>query len=253
TRAYSGTNLGAYRQGGSSATKRLIRVDDSQIAITSYVYYRAYEAMTAVSTGTNPFPTVAQVSAGIQVYYPYAGTPLSWIVIGTPRAFALYICSTTGAMDTFARTMFFGDLARVTKPADTYHCMIGTEGFPASGFYLSRAASGTYGPVLAQISSVGGVNASSLGARYPCTASGNLHLFDAPAVSEQATTVLRGFLPGMLSCVQAPVHNGGASALVPGAILSDITGVTGRVAIMGAATGAATDCAMLLDEDWGDT
>ena len=254
TRPCSGTNLGVYRQGGSSATKRYLRADDTTIVSTSYANFRAYEAMTAVSTGTGPFPTSTQAPNAVQIYYPTSGTTNQWLLVGTPRAFALLISPDPASLTSGCRAFFFGDTARTTKPADTYNALItGADGWPTSSFYMPRAYTGAAGAVTAQIASVGGTNSASLGAVYPCAASGGLNLADAPAVYETATTVLRGFLPGMLAAVQAPVHNGGASALPPGAILSGITGVTGRVVVLGAAVGAASDCVMLLDEDWGDT
>lgn len=254
TRPYSGSNLGVYRQGGSSSTKRYLRCSDAAVASTSYVDYRGYEAMTAVSAGTGPFPTSAQAPSAVQIYYPASGSTNAWMLLGTPRAFVLVISSSAGSLDAACRVFFFGDAARAAKPGDTYTAMIvAGEGWPTSGVYMPRAHTGSPGAISAAMWSIAGPNVVSIGAAYPCVASGGLNLADAPAVVEQASLVLRGFIPGMLATVQSPVHNGGASALMPGDILSNITGVVGRVVIVAAAVGSPSDCVFLLDEDWGDT
>lgn len=54
-KAFTGTNLAAYRSG--SGNRFYMRVDDTQ---STYGRARAYRTMTAISTGTNQFPTNTQ-------------------------------------------------------------------------------------------------------------------------------------------------------------------------------------------------
>lgn len=69
TKPYSGTNLAAYKQSIAQVTGALLRVDDTA-AQTARVL--AYESMTGISAGTNPFPTDAQQTGGL--YWPKSST-----------------------------------------------------------------------------------------------------------------------------------------------------------------------------------
>ncbi|MBY0464095.1 MAG: hypothetical protein K2W33_04050, partial [Burkholderiales bacterium] len=143
TRPYSGTNIGVYRQGGTASHKRYLRVYDHNVVAANYVAYaRGYESMTSVSTGTGPFPTVAQVAGnGAGAAFPYDYTTdapatqyRAWVLLGTPRFFILYaqtngVIYGTGitaapplasALHTQAQCFAFGELADVTKAADAY-------------------------------------------------------------------------------------------------------------------------------------
>ena len=59
TKAFSGTNLAAYRTG--AGIRDYLRVSDSSATATRVI---GYENMTAISTGTGPFPTTTQMSGG---------------------------------------------------------------------------------------------------------------------------------------------------------------------------------------------
>lgn len=63
TRPYSGTNLAAFKQ-GAGGNNRLLRVFDGGSDSYGYrrIAVRGYEAMTAISTGTGPFPTTGMIS-----------------------------------------------------------------------------------------------------------------------------------------------------------------------------------------------
>jgi hypothetical protein len=87
TRPYSGTNLGAYRQGGSASHKRYLRVYDGSTTADSSYYVRAYEAMTAISTGTGPFPTTAQSAGNGVAQFGAQAAVQSWCIVGTPALF----------------------------------------------------------------------------------------------------------------------------------------------------------------------
>jgi len=63
TRPYTGTNLAAFKQ-GAGGNNRLLRVFDGGNDSFGFrrIAVRGYEAMTAISTGTGPFPTTGMIS-----------------------------------------------------------------------------------------------------------------------------------------------------------------------------------------------
>ena len=81
----------------------------------------AYTAMTAVSTGTGPFPTTAQVSGGTvwaKTMASYYGTdPRPWYIIGDERGF--YFCN----VPHYAGALYFGDILP-EKAGDPYACYL---------------------------------------------------------------------------------------------------------------------------------
>lgn len=89
TKPYAGTNLGAFRQGGGN--QHYLRVDDTATSASRVV---AYEAMTAISAGTGPFPTSAQFSGGLYMQRSSTtdGTnPREWILIADDKTFYLWV------------------------------------------------------------------------------------------------------------------------------------------------------------------
>lgn len=96
TRPYSGTNLAAFQQ-GAGGNGRLLRVSDSGNDTTGArrIAVRAYEGMTAISTGTGPFPTVAMISGnGSSVSYRSASSSASampWRMYATQSFFHLLV------------------------------------------------------------------------------------------------------------------------------------------------------------------
>lgn len=265
TRPYSGTNVGAYRQGGASATKRYLRVYDGTIATELAFYLRGYEAMTAVSTGTGPFPTSTQAPGnGVSHAAPSpSGANPPWAVVGTPRAF-YFLCAANGTYaagaplsvgDTYQA--FFGDPARVQKISDPYACMVSaSQVFPGGGspLYIARNHSGAAGAGAVSLGSPTKASSSylSIGAPFPDPVTGGITLGDAWGVVQDAAPVaLRGFMPGQLSCWQSIASDDGV--LRPGVPFTNVTGVTGRVLMACNTNYPNTGSVLLLDEDWGDT
>lgn len=120
---FSGTGLAVYKSASPAAHGQFLRVAD-----TTAEYARAigYENMTAVSTGTGPFPTSAQVSGG---YYwgksdETSGTnAVPWVFASDGRMFYLFpqasFVSSSGAGRSFS-TIVFGDLAPESPAGDPY-------------------------------------------------------------------------------------------------------------------------------------
>lgn len=264
TRPFSGKNMGAYRQGGSSSTKRYLRVYDGTATTEQVFYTRGYEAMTAISTGTGPFPTTSQLAGnGAAHGAPVGGTSNKpWVVVGTPRAFyLLYAANGTyeaGALLTAGDTFqaFFGDPARVQKINDAYACVSsGSASFPGGSnqLYVARSHTGAAGALPASlVSPTASGGYMSLGAAFPDPATGGITLSDSWAVVQaEGSITLRGFMPGLLSCWQDITSN--EVILRPGATLSNIPGVTGRMVMACTTNYPRTGALLTLDEDWGDT
>lgn len=101
TQPFTGTNKGAFLQPAGS-NGFYLRVDDSN-AQNSQV--RGYETMSDVDTGTNLFPTNAQITVGSGPYF-YKSSAAS----STARAWVAFVCK--GSIALFVNT----DGANVTQP-----------------------------------------------------------------------------------------------------------------------------------------
>lgn len=101
---YTATNQRAYAQGSGSNGFKLA-VDDTNVGYTSV---RGYMAMTAITTGTDPFPTTAQTTSSTW-FKSDSATARQWVAWGDAKRFWL-------AIDVFGDTtsgmvlMHFGDL-----------------------------------------------------------------------------------------------------------------------------------------------
>lgn len=119
SKAFSGTNLAAYKSSDVAATGCLLRVDDTG---TTTAAVRGYETMSDINTGAGPFPTVAQSATG---YYLLKSDTAStatrqWMLVGDSRAFYLWVRYYNGNS---AFTHFFGDLVSYRTP-DAYACAL---------------------------------------------------------------------------------------------------------------------------------
>lgn len=118
SKAFTGTNLRCYKSTDPTSTGCYLRVSDPAGDSMRLI---AYTAMTAVSTGTGPFPTTAQVNGGVgwgkTMASTYGSDARPWYVIGDERGF--YFCS----VPHFFGAQYFGDLVP-TKPGDAYACYL---------------------------------------------------------------------------------------------------------------------------------
>lgn len=123
TAPYTGTNLIAFKE-GAGGNNRFLRVFDggADTSTNRVIKVRAYENMTAISTGTGPCPTTGQLGGnGATLPYFYAGrvepNP-SWVMVATSSFFHLLVESGDGATypEYMAFGAFFSDL-----PGDTFN------------------------------------------------------------------------------------------------------------------------------------
>lgn len=122
------TGLYVFRQG--TGNQRYFRVDDSQTAMDTgnnrVIYVRGYEAMTDINTGTNPFPTVAQVNAsGPALRYRstthYTGYLPTWEIYADATTCLIFLDTAGGPTSPWAEraTGYFGQFDSI-MPGDTY-------------------------------------------------------------------------------------------------------------------------------------
>lgn len=107
TKTFTGTNQAAYTQGAGSNGFKLA-VDDTNVG---YALVRGYEAMTAVATGTQPFPTVAQQALATYCWHKSdAAVARAWVAWGDERGFRIAI-DIAGVVNSTGMCVFhFGDV-----------------------------------------------------------------------------------------------------------------------------------------------
>lgn len=120
---YSGTNLAAYRSlNHADHDGCVLYVDDTSLTVART---RGYGAMTDISTGTDPFPTDAQLSGGFywgKVSNSGINTDRQWVLIADDRRFTLAVAY-SDVYPAGAVSWCFGRLA-ATGPVDEWASML---------------------------------------------------------------------------------------------------------------------------------
>lgn len=218
SKAFSGTNAASYKQGAASGADCYLDVNDNAAgaAGAQEANVRGYEAMTAVATGTGPFPTTSQqASPGLYIRKSATAdaTARDWLVIADDKTFHLFI--QTGDNAGRYANFSFGEIYSF-KSADAYRAAI--VGHTASGTALgaldvtamstaaTTAFAGLYVPRVAAGTGTSvspcllGVGTSLYGAPFvgPNAADGNVYL-SRLFLGDAATTAggLRGYLRGV--------------------------------------------------------
>jgi len=149
TKPYSGANKAVYRP--PSGNQFYLRVDDSGLdaPVGGSARVTAYESMTTVDVGTNPFPSAAQGqgSAGYILWHKnmtVAGTGGAWRMVVTDTFMWLWVRAQT---NTTSGTGFvvsgFGDVPS-KKSGDAFNTIIlGSLGATYVGSYLQTAIEST--------------------------------------------------------------------------------------------------------------
>lgn len=234
TKAFSGTNFAAYRQGAGSMC--YLRVDDRTGSFK--VKMRGYESMTDIDTGVNAFPTTAQLANGVHAAIGIATTPAKkpWIVVADNKRFYLWVgvsLTTTddiSASTTWQALFFFGDIISF-RPGDTYCCQImgsdsasnGTERFGLAGAltsvnagsFIVRDAAQAEGSVnnSKYYDYYGGNSSATIGSAtcvaYPDPITGGINLSRIHVSNGATVKGIRGRLPGVFAPLNAlPGENG---------------------------------------------
>ena len=222
TAAFTGANLLALQQGAGGNGRILRCFDGSYDASTMRrIYLRGYESMTAISTGTGPFPTTGQLTGnGASALYGYlnaADTPaVAWECYATSSFFHMFISWVGGGVTTYREWFGFGTFESL-KPGDTYadvllagraqndqsgHVGVYSQGqtFADSpmGIYIARSDTGAAGAKFGLYVAAHNANASYFGgsSSYPLpTRVDNALVMSRPEVWCDGQQ--RGYIPGI--------------------------------------------------------
>ena len=264
----SGTTTYCFRQGGNETFKRFLRVSDSAVTSNNAFYTRAYEAMTAVSTGTGLFPSTATYAGnGIETQMMDGGAIATsaarqWFLVGTARSF--YFCfdmygygtagagsvnplTTPGLIKLYTGGFFFGDLNNVAKPGDQYAQYLCLSAYGPLNFVPQNCMPRLHSGVAGAVEGARVAGAAMTGMVYPSPSTGGLTVLSRAAVFD--TEAVRGTMPGALVIGERPT-----AATTPvngGTIFTGIPGITGR-SLLALGQPINSDFLLALDEDWGE-
>ena len=214
----SGTKA-VFRNSSTTGSGMYLQVDNTVAA--NYGLCQAYESMTDVDTGVNPF---IESYTGVYMYSSYnTGTEeRPWILIADDRYFTLITwvdlaaASLISTARSFISTLFFGDGISL-HASDSYFCILaGTTGAYYSrpyalGYSTSNSSSSAYHFAARPVSGAsqearcdliynGGpyetANTYGPGAFGIARVSGS-EVFSRPYINDGAAYTLRGFLPGL--------------------------------------------------------
>ncbi len=240
TKPYStGTTIGVYRQ--PSGNGMYLRVDDTgsgtgfvstTIPLLARARVSAYETMSAVSTGTGQFPSVAQMpnyggsdgATGLYMQKSITGDTYirRWVLVATQKMFHLWIdtnsniqptgyttASTTlpwGDIYTFGdiNSFYSGDAYATMLAADTTFVSADTTGYAttsyassfntaSTGNYLARSFT-QFGSSI-QMSRV--YDTSRANQAVPSVVDGGLWIIPYYAVEANTNGIIRGTIPGL--------------------------------------------------------
>jgi hypothetical protein len=266
TKAFSATNRAVYR--APTGTQYYLAVDDTA-PISRYATLRGYETMSDTVTGTNPFPSVAQLSTGLPIGKSDTADSgvRGWCVIAHERSFYFFAYPSFGwgadnysgnSAAGFDNSFFFGELVSYMSTADTYNSFLIrdlTRSFQTSnefsswsvsmnGHYGARSFDGTkvsHGFAKGQVGNPASSNSIIVsGGSFPEWSSGEagLNVIEilehSPSSSSPAPFSPRGRLPGFYSAAvgSVPRHQPFAGTTGPRCIFSGAGPAAGRQFIM---------------------
>lgn len=126
SKSFSGSNKAVYRP-GAGAARRYLDVNDNGEGLSGNgqdARVRGYEAMTAVSVGTDPFPQVAQSTYGhfIRKSTTNDVTTRGWLAWADDRTL-IFVSQPAGLNE--GKAMFYFGEFKSTVLDDPYNCIIG--------------------------------------------------------------------------------------------------------------------------------
>jgi hypothetical protein len=121
TIAYTGTNQRDYKQGAGS-NGYYLDVNDAAPTTAQEARMRGYETMSALGTGTQAFPTAAQVSFGqiCRKSNTADATQRKWYLIGDSTCFYLFVDTGDWVGPSYSTGFWFGDFFSY-KSGDIYN------------------------------------------------------------------------------------------------------------------------------------
>ncbi len=133
---FSAASQAAYRSADPASTQFWLSIASDGAGNSNHVVY-GYENMTAVATGTNPFPTGAQQDAR-WIKSPSGAAP--WAIIGDGKTFYVLRQHVNGGNFASGTIMGFGDFESF-KAVDPYRCFMAA--FNGSSGMTNTAAAGS--------------------------------------------------------------------------------------------------------------
>lgn len=137
----AGTTKAVYRSTDVTSSRRYYRVDDSN---NQKARVRGYGSMTGVDTGTEPFPTNAQISGGgyyIKSYYAANSVAIPYLIAANSKTMLVAICLgvayDAGTMQSGVRG--WGDPIAMNPAGDIYSAFLSARGSSESN-YLDHGA-----------------------------------------------------------------------------------------------------------------
>lgn len=247
-KAFSGTNLAAYKSGDAGATGGLLRVDDTGATDARVV---AYESMTDVNTGTGKAPTDVQQSGGdyITRANTTAGTRKWWVIANArfvyigiafhpsfPDAYLVYAFGdfvSRKSGDAYKFSVFALTSSKSTfSPAAADSSPFSSNSAGAANTVASRSYTQLGGSVLLRVfwlqirTAAGSVASGVINAAHWSYPNGPDNGVDFAEVLllESAVNMPRGRLPGGYACPQGI----GAATFVPDERVTSIATLPGR-------------------------
>jgi len=224
TKEFSGTNTAVYR--GASGLRHYLRV---QHTTAQYPSLRGYVSMTDINTGTRPFPTTAQLPAGITPVVSSTASAIErpWVIVANARALYLWVgfgFTVLGEPTTSADVTFFGEIVSYLNGDDYGTAIVGKttqdttvgstrlcqsltpNGVDSLGHYLASSYLHDGNSILCgalQSLPANSPQSGNAGTLFPDPVTGGL-LLDRVRICEggAAMKLVRGHFPGMFN----PLH-----------------------------------------------
>lgn len=224
---FSGTNKAAYRSQDVAGTQLLLRVDDTQNTLWSYL--NGYESLSDMDTGSGKFPSTGEL------YCPRSlttdGVVRNWVLIADSRF--LFFFTQPDGVNWYGQTLFGDFINRV--PADAFGCLIAAQYSMSANAnqFVNLSYAEQSGQLLARnyIQLGGAVGYGKLSSPrmvymgnnstltiFP-NAADNAVLFSDVTIWEDSGRVLRGVIPGLYDPIAQYTN------LTHGEIISTVTGL----------------------------
>lgn len=246
TKAFSGTNNAAYLcQSGMSSQPYLDVWDDASVPTSAagrWAKWRGYETMSAVQTGTGPFPTATEATNGLSVIKSNASTTAAkpWYLIGDghlfylgtywnssyafPSVYVFGVIDSLKALDTYAGHICATQAGIDTLPSypatSNYFGQLGSYTTTQAGKYMNRGYNGVAMVPCGYMGDIGVNSGIGYGGfTYPNPADNGL-LYSTIALIESGTMRSRA-MPGLYQ----PLHT---RPLPDFTTITDLTDLPGR-------------------------
>jgi len=148
TMEYSATNQRSYRMPTAGTSGFYVQVIDTAVTASATVLFRGYEAMSDITTGTAPFPTVAQLATLVTDKGSNTqNINRKWALWSNGKIFHLYIdCNyewSTSDMIFSGKLLTFGDITSYATSDPYKCCLVGYTAGGSTNYPIALSASAT--------------------------------------------------------------------------------------------------------------